>query len=221
MSSNAPDPTEHEGGDPEVAEARHTVMEWLGNTATIEPDGNVLAAQSPLALGIFVTAALHGMRDDSFTEVEIATARGEVAYNRRARELLELALEPEPEDTQKLLDGLLLPDVPERDRRVRRTVYTRMDTTTNPYRQYVQDAIAYRDLKNIDWHKLADDMCDEPPAWKSFTEDHDTRGCYDCLRDVCLVGLEDVDETDGGEPEPDREAIEREAAFRLKASTMD
>lgn len=195
MSSNAPDPTEHEGYDDDVAEARHTVMEWLGNTYTIEPQGNVLAARSPLALGILVTACLHGLREDSFTEVEIATARGEVDGDREARDILAAVLDEDegPEaDTERAIAALTMDGIPPRDRRARMMVHTTRDTTTNPYRGYVVDAIAYRDLKNIDWHKLADDKCDEPPAWKSFTEDHDGRGCFACLAGHCLVGLEDV-----------------------------
>lgn len=213
-ASNQPDPTEHEGR-PEVADARHDVMEWLGNCSPVYDVGVLLSEVSPLALGIFVVSCLHGLGDDAFTEVEIATARGEVAHDSRARKIMEGVL-GENEAVQEAM-SYLAPDVPEEDRGARSVLLMgpyATDATTQS-REWMANRVERADLLAVDWHKLADDMNDEPPAWKSYTEDHDGRGCYDCLGGHCLVGLEDA------QPEPDREAVEREAAFRLKASTMD
>lgn len=194
MSSihNEPDPTEHEDGDPAVADARNDVLEWLGNCAPVYHTGNLLSQVSPLALGIFVTSCLLGLEEDSFTEVEVATAQGEVAHTPRARRILEGVLGEN--EAVVAMGAHLMPDIPAADHGARALLLLGpdVDNNTAPYRDHMEQRIERTVLARVDWHKLADDMNDEPPPWKSYTEDHDGRGCFDCLAGHCLVGLEDV-----------------------------
>jgi hypothetical protein len=201
MSSNPPDPTKHEGYDNDVAEARHTVMEWLGNCFPIQHIAVSFADRSPLALGYFVMAAIHGVREDDFTQVEMATMRGETWRDRLAKNLL--ALIEHHVDGGGTPEALVLSG-------------PQVDNNTAPYRQTVADSIARRDLTRIDWHKLAEDMSDEPPTWAGYTEEHDTRGCFGCLGPGCMVGYED-ELTDDGEEEdqPDPVAMGRLARRAL------
>lgn len=205
MGVNPPDPTADESYDTNVADARNTVMEWLGNCYPVQSIAAAFVDQSPLALGYFVVAALHGVREGDFTPVHLATMRGEVQRDRVAKgylSLVEAAVDSRMDPETLVLSG------------------SHPDNNTAPYRQHVADAIARRDLLRIDWHKLAEDMSDEPPTWKGYTEDHDTRGCVACTGAGCMVGYEDVlaedaeEATNASEAEPDMEAIERAEAFR-------
>lgn len=174
MSSN--DPTRHERGDEDVAEARCTVREWLGNSEPVYHRSMIFANRSPLALGLFVVACLHGVRDDDFTATEYATMQGEVAHDVWARHAL--AALREHVDTDNDPQALVVSG-------------PWVDNNTLPVRQFVVDCTARRSLMNIDWHKLAEDMSEVHPDWQGFTDEHDGRGCHDCLMNVCLVGLED------------------------------
>lgn len=192
MSSNAPDPTEHEDHDDDVAEARHKVMEWLGNTAPIQTAYLLFVDLSPLALGMFVTSCLHGLQEESFSDLQRATALGEVNDHRTARMLLEGIL-GENEAVNEMA-GMLWPDVEEADR----GAYSIMalgqgaGPDVHQFAGWTRNAIPLNDLERIDWWKLAEDLSDEPPTWKQRTPDHDPHGCYDCLGKTCLIGLEDV-----------------------------
>lgn len=184
MSSNKPDPTVHEPGN-DVAEARHTVMEWLGNCYPVMDRSLIFVGRSPLALGLFVVACLYGVREEDFDAIQYATMEGEVARDRRARKALE--------DLREHIDTDGDPEalVGQGDQ---------VDNHTFPVRQYVADTLSRRDVMNIDWHKLAADMSDEPADWQGFTSEHDGRGCANCLNDTCMVGYEDADEPgDDGE----------------------
>lgn len=192
MSSNTPDPTDHEGGDDAVAESRHLVMEWLGNVAPIQTAYTLFADVSPLALGIFVTSCLHGLQEDSFTEVERATALGEVNDHRTARMLLEGILGEN--EAVNAMAAHLWPDVEEADRGAHSILALGECSTDDTFRftGWTGNNIPRHHLARIDWWKLADDLSDETPTWRKRTPDHDPRGCYNCLANTCLIGLEDV-----------------------------
>lgn len=194
MSSvhNPPDPTAHEGYDKAVADARNDVLEWVGNCAPVYDVVNLLSQVSPLSLGIFVTSCLLGLEEDSFTEVEIATAKGEVAHTPRARMIMGGVLGEI--EAVKIMGKHLMPDTPEADRGARALLLLgpEVDNNTAPYRDHMEGRIERRHLARVDWHKLAEDMNDEAVPWQSYTVDHDGRGCFDCLAGHCLVGLEDV-----------------------------
>lgn len=187
--SNRPDPTPHEKVD-EVADARHDIMEWLGNCMPVYEIGNLLAQVSPLALGIFVTSCLLGLEEDSFTELEIATAKGEVAHTPRARRVMEGVLGEN--ESVAAMGEYLMPDIPAADRGARAVLLMGpgVDHNTAPYRDHMENNISRHHLSMVDWHKLSSDMNDETPTWQGYDPDHDTRGCHDCLSGCCLVGLE-------------------------------
>lgn len=184
MSSNTPDPTRHESGDNDVAEARHVVMEWLGNCYPVQDRSLIFVDRSPLALGLFVVACLYGVREEDFTATEYATMEGEVARDKRAREALEeLREHVDTDNDPEALVG----------------AGPMVDNSTFPVRQYVADSLTRHDVMNIDWHKLAGDMSYEPADWQEFTDEHDGRGCANCLNDTCMVGYEDADYEDDGD----------------------
>lgn len=189
--SNRPDPTVHETLD-EVADARHDIMQWLGNCEPVYEIGNLLAQVSPLALGIFVTSCLLGLEEDSFTELEIATARGEVAHTPRARRVMEGVLGEN--EAVAAMGAHLMPDIPAADRGARAVLLMGpgVDNNTAPYRDHMERRIERHFLELVDWHKLSEDMHDDPPPWQGYDPDHDTRGCHHCLKGHCLVGLEDA-----------------------------
>lgn len=189
--SNRPDPTPHEVHD-EVADARHDIMEWLGNCEPVYEIGNLLAQVSPLALGIFVTSCLIGLEKDSFTGLEIATARGEVAHTPRARRVMEGVLAEN--EAVAAMGAHLMPDIPAADRGARAVLLLGQDVDNNtaPYRDHMEKNIQRRWMERVDWHKLSEDMHDDPPTWHGYDPDHDPRGCHDCAARHCLVGLEDA-----------------------------
>lgn len=203
-ASNSPDPTEYEGEDA-VADTRHDIMEWLGNCRPIYEAGCLLVEVSPLALGIFVTSCLVGLEGHGFSEAEIATARGEVAHTPQARRLMEGVLGEIPAVNE--VAARLLPDVAPADLGARAIAAfgPYADHNTSGYRDWMEKELDPALVARVDWHKLADDLSDEEPQWKRYHPDHDTRGCYDCLSNTCLVGLEDVDGNeleDDDQPDP-------------------
>lgn len=216
MSVNPPDPTPYEGHDPDVANARNDLLEYIGNCAPVTYRANVLAKRSPLALKLLVVSTLYPVRDEDFSPVALATLRGEVQRDRQAK---------------RIVDDLLAQVESGADPETITAWGDQVDNNTLPYRQTVADSHARRDVLNVDFERLARDFCDEVTDWAGFTDEHDTRGCYTCLHGTCMVGYEDVlgdDEDDGAEdvpagdtaleavdapePEPDREAIERRYA---------
>lgn len=202
MSVNPPDPTPYEGHDPDVANARNDLLEYIGNCAPVTYRANVLAKRSPLALKLLVVATLYPLRDEDFSPLVLATLRGEVARDRHA---------------QRLVDDLLEQVESGADPETITAWGDQVDNNTLPYRQSVADSHARRDVLNVDFERLARDFTDEVTDWAGFTDEHDTRGCYACLGGTCMVGYEDVldddEDDDAAESVPDPEAIERRYAY--------
>lgn len=202
MSVNPPDPTPYEGHDPDVANARNDLLEYIGNCAPVTYRANVLAKRSPLALKLLVVATLYPLRDEDFSPLELATLRGEVERDRHA---------------QRLVDDLLDQVETGADPESITTSGGEVDNNTLPYRESVADSHARRDVLRVDFERLARDFTDEVTDWAGFTDEHDTRGCYACLGGTCMVGYEDAldddEDDDAAEPVPDPEAIERRYAY--------
>jgi hypothetical protein len=178
MSVNPPEPTIYEQGDKAVATVRNLLLEYIGNCSPVTRRAEKLAVRSPLALGLLVVATLvNEVRSDDFEAVQVATMQGEVERDRVCKMLLDDLLNMVESGIGPQDITLAGPDA---------------DNNTLPYRQHVADSIARRDLLNVDWEQLARDFADDKTEWQGFTKEHDTRGCYPCLANCCMVGYEDA-----------------------------